>query len=73
MTANYLPLELDVEQVTIEKVPKSGWDITLERDDKEDLYVYMEMPDPLFDQLCDAEDIVYDEESGELVQGDTGQ
>ena len=68
MGNDYLPIELDAESITIDEAA-GGWEIEIHRDDDEDLYVYMEMPDPMYDQLHDAGILTV--KDGEVVQSES--
>lgn len=69
MTANFLPLELDVESIEIETVgSRNEWQIHFKRDEGEDLHVVLEKPDPLFDQLCNRGVLEYNENEGGFVK-----
>jgi len=68
MGHDYFPIELDAESITIDEAA-GGWEVEIHREKEEDLYIYMEMPDPLYDQLHDAGILTV--EDGEVVQAES--
>lgn len=53
MSDNF-PMELGAESVSINQVGTGEWEIAVSRPDTEDpLVVYVDMIDPLFDQLAE--------------------
>jgi len=68
VSEDFLPLTLNVEEGTIHRVA-GGWEIRLHREDAADIGCWKELPDPILDQLLDAEDIVFSEGEDRYVQG----
>jgi len=48
--SDFLPIELDAESVEITE-DGNGWGVTIETEDYEELYVWLDMPDNLYDML----------------------
>lgn len=68
MDEELFPIEIDVEGVTIREVG-NGWELALEHEGEHPFVVYLDPPDPLYDQLFE-EGVLEIDGSGKVVRVD---
>jgi len=66
MSTDYLPLTLDVSHITITETC-GGWECVLHLNGEKNIYIYKEMPDMVYEQLFDSNQLTVNED-GEVVQ-----